>query len=71
MKTPNLDRLAATKNAFTPMETLKTSKKPKTSTVDRDQWIAVSPEKNMGSGKPLPLNPTLFQCRPLPLAETR
>jgi len=35
VKTPNLDRLAAAKNAFTLMETLKTSKTLKTNTLDR------------------------------------
>ncbi len=30
------------KNAFTPLKTLKTS------TLDRDSWIAVLPEKNIG-----------------------
>ena len=42
------------KNACTPLKTLKTSETQKTSTLDRDSWIAVLPEKNGCFGEALP-----------------
>jgi len=50
VKTPNLDRLAAAKNAFTLMETLKTSKTLKTNTLDRERTNRVSLGKNVRAG---------------------